>query len=185
MRIMHAHAKRRRDSYATPACAVEALLRVENLPRRLWEPACGAGAIIDVLRAYGHAVIGSDIGDDGRSDCFWHRNFLYETKAPDGCECIVTNPPYCLATEFVTHALELCPLVVMLLRLTFLESMRRSHILDGGKLARVHVFARRLPMAHREGWTGPRASSSVAYAWFAWDANHSGAAIVNRISWQP
>ena len=39
---------------------------------------------------------------------------------------IITYPPYRLADEFVAHALELCPRVLMLLRLALLESRRRS-----------------------------------------------------------
>jgi hypothetical protein len=57
----HAFAVRGRDSYPTPACAVQALIRAEPLPHRLWEPVCGHGAIVDVLRAAGHQVIGSDL----------------------------------------------------------------------------------------------------------------------------
>jgi hypothetical protein len=41
----HPHAERGLDLYETPAVAVEALLRVERLPHRIWEPACGRGAI--------------------------------------------------------------------------------------------------------------------------------------------
>ena len=37
------------DLYETPACAVEALLRTERLPHRLWEPACGRGSILKVI----------------------------------------------------------------------------------------------------------------------------------------
>jgi hypothetical protein len=44
---------------------------------------------------------------------------------------IVTNPPYKLADQFVEHALTLCPRVIMLLRLAFLESRRRSDLIDG------------------------------------------------------
>jgi hypothetical protein len=69
----------------------------------------------------------------------------------------------------------------MLLRLAFLESEKRSDILDGGKLARVHVFKRRLPMMHRADWAGPKASSSIAFAWFVWDREHSGPATLDRI----
>ena len=67
-------------------------------------------------------------------------DFLLERQLPIGVEAIVTNPPFKLAAAFVAHALDLCPKVVMLLRLAFLESERRTPILDGGKLARVHVF---------------------------------------------
>ena len=74
------------------------------------------------MRAAGHEVIGTDLVDYGRPDCFWRRDFLFERKVPDGCEAIITNPPFKLAEQFVEHALELSPLVVMLLRFAFFES---------------------------------------------------------------
>src|SRR5262245_27190367 len=84
--------------------------------------------------------------------------------------CIVTNPPYMLANEFTAHALELCRNVVMLLRLAFLETERRSPILDGAGLRRVFVFRKRLPMMHRDGWEGRKATHGLAFAWFVWSA---------------
>ena len=170
------------DLYETPECATLALLRVEQLPKRIWEPACGRGAIVRVLRAHGHEVLASDLIDYCDPTCFYRRNFLLEHKLPKCCECILTNPPFSLAEEFVEHALELCPYVIMLLRLAFLESERRSHILDTGSLARIHVFRRRLPMMHRDSWTGPKASSAMAFAWFVWDRGHIGPATINRVS---
>src|SRR5262249_512939 len=158
----------------TPPCATEALLRHVKLPHRLWEPACGDGTgILDPLRAAGHQVIGSDLVDYGRPDCFWRRDFLLEHKLPDGCQGIITNPPFKLAEEFIAHALEVSPLVIMLLRLAFLESERRTGILEGRGLARVHVFRNRLPLMHRNGWTGPRARSR----------GHVGPPTIERISW--
>jgi hypothetical protein len=71
----------------------------------------------------------------------------------------------------------------MLLRLAFLESERRSNILENRGFARVHVFRKRLPRMHRDGWAGRKASSSIAYAWFVWDARHQGSTTINRISW--
>jgi hypothetical protein len=124
----HALAERGDDAYMTPPCATEALLRHVKLPYRLWEPACGDGtSILDVLRAHGHRVGPRRLW---APDCFWRRDFLMKSKAPDGCEAIVTNPPYKLAEPFIEHALDLCPRVIMLLRLAFLESKRRTHILE-------------------------------------------------------
>jgi hypothetical protein len=40
---------------------------------------------------------------------------------------------------------------------------------------------RRLPRMHREGWDGPRASSSMAFAWFAWRRGYAGPTILSRI----
>jgi hypothetical protein len=180
----HSFADRGADCYSTPDVAVHALLRVEQLPRRIWEPACGPGAIVQVLREAGHEVVASDLHDYNCPDSRI-ADFLLEPSAPPGVECILTNPPYKLAEVFVARALELAPLVVMLLRLAFLESTRRTPILDGRKLARVHVFRDRLPIMHRRGWTGPRASSSIAFAWFVWSRDHRGPATIDRISWRP
>jgi hypothetical protein len=100
-------------------------------------------------------------------------------------EAIVTNPPFKIAGKFVEHAIGMAPKVCMLLRLAFLESVRRTNILESGKLARVHVFRNRLPMMHRDGWEGPKtARSAVAFAWFVWDRFHTGPTELHRLSWQ-
>jgi hypothetical protein len=88
----HANADRGFDSYPTPPIAVEALLGVEELPRRNWEPAAGRGAIVTVLRDHGHVVIASDIVD--YDDLDFVEDFFAMTKAPNGCRGIVTNPPF-------------------------------------------------------------------------------------------
>ena len=181
IRHMHSFADRRLDLYETPVCAVEALLRVETLPHYIWEPAAGNGAIVRVLRAAGHVVFAGDIIHryfplDREED------FLKTTRAPPRTQMILTNPPFSHATEFVEHALTLCPRVIVLGRLSFLESRRRCGILDTGMLAAVHVFSERLPMIHRDGWTGPRASNSVPYAWFVFWRDHNAPATLDRIS---
>ena len=176
------------DLYETPRVAIEALLRHERLPHYLWEPACGPGAIVDVLRAHGHECIASDLVDYGNGTSFWGRDFLMEYRAPANCQCIITNPPFKLANEFVGHALSLCPKVVMLLRLAFLESQRRSAILDSGQLARVYVFRNRLPMMHRSGRGTKVAktnSSALPFAWFVWERDWNKPAELRRISWEP
>lgn len=182
----HALADRKDDLYETPPAAVRALLRSENLPHHIWEPACGPGSIVNVLRAAGHTVWATDLVDYGLKDSESGVDFLMERQSRIDVEAIVTNPPFKLATEFVEHALAICPRVYMLLRLAFLESEKRSPILDGGQLARVLVFRNRLPMMHRHGWEGKRTEAgAIAFAWFCWDRNHSGPAELSRISWQP
>ena len=176
--------ERKDDLYGTPPEATRALLQAEKLPHRLWEPCAGRGAIVDVLRAAGHEVLASDLVDYQQPTHFSRRDFLMERKAPDGCEAIVTNPPFKLAEEFVSHALDLCPRVIMLLRLAFYESERRSYILENCGLARIHVFRLRLPMMHRDGWEGKKANSGTAFAWFCWSRDHVGPTTIQRISWE-
>ena len=179
----HPQAERGLDLYETPAVAVEALLRAEKLAARIWEPAAGRGAIVRVLREHGHHVVASDVFDYGGLD--FVGDFLAQEQIPVGCDAIVTNPPFMIAEPFVERALELAPLVIMLLRLAFLESERRCHILEVRGLARVHVFRKRLPMMHRDQWAGKKANSGMAFAWMVWIRGYNdGPTIIQRVSWE-
>src|SRR5215831_20299454 len=150
--------ERRGDCYDTPIVAVQALLRCEKLPRQIWEPACGTGNIAGVLIGAGHAVYATDLNDRGYG--IPRIDFLLPGPPVD-CDAIVTNPPFALAEEFVSVALERAPLVIMLLRLAFYESSRRKRILEDCGLARIHVFSHRLPMMHRADWAGRKANSGM------------------------
>jgi hypothetical protein len=182
----HRLADRRDDCYETPPEAVRALLKVEPLPESIWEPCCGPGAIVSVLREAGHRVYASDLVDYGCPDSESRIDFLLESKLPDpAIDTILTNPPYRLGAEFVRHALSLCPHVIILARLAFLESRRRSDLFDRGLLKRVHIFAERLPMMHRHGWKGARCTSNaIPFAWFVFDRDYRGPITLSRLSWK-
>src|SRR5262245_22372685 len=173
----------RGDCYDTPEEAVYALLEVEKLPRVIWEPACGTGNIVRVLRKLGYEVVATDLNNRGCPDSYDRIDFLLPAKFE--CDAIVTNPPFQLAQKFVERALERAPLVMMLLRVAFMESTRRTHILEDAGLARIHVFAKRLPMMHRAGWEGRKANSGMCFAWFVWQRGHKGPAAIDRIHWRP
>ena len=119
---------------------------------------------MNVLRAAGHDVIATDLNDWGCPFSTPRIEFLLERKPPERCRCIMTNPPYRLAEQFIAHALLLVPQVVMRCRLAFLEAERRTKLLEGSGLHRVSVFRNLPPMMHRYGWTGPTNSSSTAFA---------------------
>ena len=78
--------RRKLDRYPTPPEATIALMDFLNLDHdiKIWECACGDGAMLDILRAYGHEVVGTDIiyGEDFLGDV-WH-----------DCNAIITNPPF-------------------------------------------------------------------------------------------
>jgi len=180
----HSLAVRGLDSYPTPRIAVESLLAAEpdvlNTMARVWEPAAGDGNIAHVLRDNGIPVIASDIE---RYSFALHfvGDFLQQTQAPAGTAVLVTNPPYRLAAQFAEHALTLVPDVYLLLRLAFLESVGRTELLEHSGLRRVLVFRKRLPRMHRQNWDGPKSSSSMAFAWFAWRRNFAGPTTITRI----
>jgi hypothetical protein len=179
----HTYKERGDDCYETPPEAVQALLKVEKLPHRIWEPCCGSGNIAGTLIQAGHAVSPTDLYDYGYG--LPDVDFL-TTEVQTSADAIVTNPPYQLAQKFIERAIDLkIPLVIMLLRLAFLESERRRTVLEHSGLARIHVFRNRLPMMHRKGWDGPKASSAIPFAWFVWERGHTGPTIIDRISWEP
>jgi hypothetical protein len=160
------------DLYETPPCAVRALLAVEPIPLTVWEPACGPGAIVSILRDTGRAVIATDLNDWGCPDSKSGIDFLMERDEPAGVPAIVTNPPFKLAEEFVEHAIKLVPEVYMLMHLAFLEGMRWRTKGFADHLARVWVFAPRLPFMHRHGYDGPKNSNSgMPFAWFVFHRN--------------
>src|SRR4029453_18822494 len=107
--------ERRGNCYETPAVTVRALLKVERLPPVIWEPACGTGNIVTVLRQAGQNVIATDLKNRGCTESLDRIDFLLPVKVD--CDAIVTNPPFALAEKFVTLALMRAPSVIMLLRL--------------------------------------------------------------------
>ena len=162
----HSLVERGGDEYDTPLPALTALLRVENLGpagTRIWEPCAGRGNLVLPLREAGFEVIAADISDRGCPDCAI-ADVFESMRLPDGCDVGVTNPPYYCVERFVRHMLALRPrLLILLLRLAFMEARRRADILENVGLARVHVFDRRLPMMHRAIWTGKKANSGMAF----------------------
>lgn len=167
------------DFYPTPKGAIVALRDLGILPERVWEPACGNGAISKVLELSGHAVVSTDLCDYGFGEA--GVDFLLEPRlrAP----AIVTNPPFHIANEFVDHALRMDPeIACFFLRLKFLEGRRRYEMLMKNRPpAEVHVFIERVKFfsgdhaeAEQPGW------NTEAFAWFVW---RRGVVSSPRIHW--
>ena len=119
--------RREGDFYPTPPEATRALAIVEPFPNEIWEPACGEGAISEVLKSYGFHVISTDIerrGYGGQLD------FLAADIAP--CKAIVTNPPFSLAEPFIrkAHALGIEYMALLLKSNYFHAGKRRQLFID-------------------------------------------------------
>jgi hypothetical protein len=165
------------ELHETPGRAVHALLEAEVLPQVLWEPAAGYGAIARILRGAGRAVIASDLRAYPTPDLDFVADFLTTTEVPAGVQAVITNAPFTKSAAFVRHAFALgIPQVFLLQRLAWSESTGtdRADILEGGHLARVRIFRKRLPRMHRFGWNGPKASSPEGHAWYVFDVRHRG-----------
>ncbi|MCC2652787.1 MAG: hypothetical protein K0Q60_2950 [Microvirga sp.] len=160
--------RERDDFYETPPDAVIDLISAETFHGPIWEPACGRGAISKVLEANGYEVVSTDLvaRGYGRSPI----DFLLE-QAPMAPN-VITNPPFKLAEEFVRHARRICPgKIALLLKLAFLEGLKRADLFRSDPPARVWVFSRRIACtspvitSRRDGIGG----GMLAFAWFVWE----------------
>ena len=165
------------DWYPTPPEATEALLQHETFDDKVWEPACGDGAISEHLKLHDYTVVSSDLNHYGYGDC--GIDFLMERKR--FADSIVTNPPFKLANQFISHAIDIgVKRHAWLLRLAFLEGKARHEQLFSKHPPRaIYVFSRRLTM-----WRGDEEARPVdgttAYAWFVW---HEGYTANPEVFW--
>jgi hypothetical protein len=169
------------DFYPTPAPATRSLLAREDFGPCVWEPACGDGAISEVLREAGLSVISTDLVDRGygtpRIDFLMERQLL----APQ----IITNPPYKNAEAFVRKALDLgAEKVAMLLRLAWLEGLERKRLFESTPIARVHVASKRLSMQRAGTESGNGGGSMIAFAWFVWERSYVGRPTLDWFDWR-
>jgi hypothetical protein len=181
----HHHSDRGLDAYFSPPEAAQSLLRIESdyLPKCIWEPAAGDGAIVRPFQDAGFTVIASDIADYGLNGCMVGVDYLTATPIPE-VQGVVTNPPYKLAVPFAEKALRETPYLALLLRTNFLESTARLSFFRKHQPARIWISSRRLPMMHRHGWQGPRAPSNTCFAWFIWDARSEQKRVVDWFDWK-
>lgn len=179
------------NEYFTPPEAVRALLSVEALPHVIWEPACGTGNIVEVLRAHGRDVFASDVAEHGCPESC-QLDFMGADAAKVCSDmvvsAIVTNPPFSLIGKgWIERCLAFAPEVFLLARIQLLEGARRTQVIEKGGLRRIYVFRERLPMMHKRGFLeagGKPSTSTMAFAWFCWRRGWRGQASVKRISWK-
>ena len=132
------------------------------------EPCAGGGKMVKVLRdRFPLAWIEANDIWDGSPIPYANKSytldFLKMLKGDADYDLIFTNPPYSLAEEIVTHALETWSkaTVVMLLRLNFLGSQKRKPFWDKHPVSEIYVLSK------RPSFTG-KGTDATEYAWFVW-----------------
>ena len=111
------------DFYPTPDDVTEALIwaiKPEPETAVIWEPACGDGRMLRCLERFGpYQAVGTDIltGDD----------FL-SMGLPEGCNWIITNPPFSQAEAFIRHAYALNVPFAFLLKSQFWHAKKRYEL---------------------------------------------------------
>lgn len=169
------YAREKDDFYPTPEALTRALLAAEQIKGRVWESACGDGAISRILEAQGCEVISTDLVDRGYGEA--RVDFLMEhrLRAPT----IITNPPFKLWLEFAQHAHLLgAEKIILFGRLQVLEGKQR------GQLYRLRPPARVWVHSGREKWSFVNFSKStgmIAFCWVVWQRGDENC----RLGWLP
>jgi hypothetical protein len=165
------------DNYPTPAWCVRRLLERVWLPGGLWlEPAAGSGAIVRAVNAYRMYCLAAPVvwvACDVRPECrddlsgvvddgnVHIEDFLTRDFGCSDWDCVISNPPYSLAQEFVTKSLELAPFVAMLLRLNFLASGERAPFF---RSEQPDIYV----LPNRPSFTANGKTDASEYCWMVW-----------------
>ena len=168
------------DFYPTPSYATTSLLKRENFGTNVLEPACGDGAISKLLLKEGYKVYSFDLIDRGYGS--GNLDFLKE-YIPTTFDAVITNPPYKNSLDFVKKSLSCVNdngKVAMLLKLVFLESIKRYKFFMENPPKTIYVFSKRLKI-YKNGNVGKN-SGLVCYAWFVWERGYKGNPIIKWIN---
>jgi hypothetical protein len=166
------------DYYREPRWLIDKLLTREIFTGPVLDPACGGGTIISACRDHGLDAAGSDLVDRGFKCTI--RDFRTVTGPVANT---FSNPPYGQAEEFARHFLAITEnKVVLLLRLAFLESIRRERFFSTYPFTRLWICVPRpsMPDGLVTGTNGeqdrngalvvPKATGgSMLYGFFVWD----------------
>lgn len=149
------------DFYETPIRCVDALLEREKFLWNILEPASWNWAISKRLIDNWYEVISKDIRTDEIVFWQWGCNIFDENLLYSN---IVTNPPYCVAKDFITKSLSITNgKVCMFLKLQFLESIDRYSFFKSTPLKKVYVFCKR-PTLYPANTEEPKNKWTIAYA---------------------
>lgn len=170
------------DFTPTPAPVARAICELESWGPRVWEPACGDGAISGEFFRRGFDVVETDLvprGVGSRLDFLQVRELLAED--------IATNPPFNQSDAFVQQALDLgARKVLMLLPLGWMQGVlpKRTQLTMQSGLARIWVSNRRIPFL-RGGTDGGNGGGPVhKHALFVWERGHRGGVSMGWFDWQ-
>ena len=167
--------RRNLDAYYTPDDVAQRLVSLLPIGPRdiVLEPSVGGGAFARALARMTPNVDGIDIDPEasGLNDChgrladFLDLHLLECEQRP---RWIVGNPPFNDAEEHVSHAIRNTERhVAFLLRLAFLESVKRRPFWEAHPPRKVWVFSK------RPSFTGGK-TDSCAYGFFWWDREYRG-----------
>jgi len=138
--------RRENDFYGTPWEATEALMLAEEPWLRHFnevdEPACGDGAMAEVIRGHGKTVYASDLvyRGYGKGDS----DFLRFDRSFRG-GAMITNPPFNMAEDFIKHAHRLeYAYIAMILKANYWHAQTRIPLFREYKPVRIRPYGWRI-----------------------------------------
>ncbi len=165
------------DFYPTPPDPTRAFLCAEAGRLRdfdkIWEPACGDGAMAREIEAVGFEVFSSDLVDRGCDALI--QSFFEFNRTSRPARAIVTNPPFNLCNwrdgkgRWIYHALDGLRVDYMAL----LMSWSWPGAAGLGALWCKHPPARVYLMRWKIDFTG-QGAPPMLNGWFVWDCAHAG-----------
>ena len=168
------------DFYATPPCAVKSLVKycikncIDLYDKTILEPCCGKGHISKVLKEMHYEVESRDLINRGYGEKF--EDFLLNTDT-NVDNHIITNPPYKYAKEFVEHSMQMLNkgcYVCMLLKITFLEGIKRQEMFKKYPPYRILIFSNRINCSLGGDFDkDSQFGGAVGYAWFIWKVGNN------------
>lgn len=162
--------RRKNDFYPTPKECTEALIREEHehLNRSrfglIWEPACGEGHIAKVFSDHDWPSITTDKYETG----FGKSGIDFLETQERRAKALITNPPFSLAADFITHAFDLkLEYLALLFKSTFWHARKRTALFN--KYPPSVIYA----MNWRPDFDG-RGSPTMDCIWTVWDIRRFG-----------
>lgn len=172
--------RRENDLYETPPLATYVLHKYVELPERIIEPCAGRGNIAVELTRCGYEVLAFDL------NTYDNMHFPVRTgqdvltlDCQENYDALITNPPYFkdLPRKILEKGLNEYRLTALLVRLTFLEGLKRSKIFRKHKPSQIIFFSDRIkfeknlieePIAKEEQIGG-----MIAYMWIVFDLSNT------------
>jgi predicted RNA methylase len=161
------------DFYVTPEQPIRKFLENYKLKSgAILDPAAGDGMFSRVIKdcGYKNTIDSVEIRAEEHENLFMSSDAVYmedflSWKPDKEYRTIITNPPFSLAKEFIQKCFEIKQKdtdIIMLLRLSFLESKDRYEFWQEHSVNKVYVLSR------RPSFTG-HGTDACAYAFFVFD----------------
>jgi hypothetical protein len=171
------------DLYRTPPLATYLLCKYSNPPTNIVEPCAGYGNISAELIRNGHQVLSYDLNQYPQAlvPITTGVNALDLPKV-SGYNGLITNPPYksdfprLLAEKSIAEY----DYTAMLLRLTFLEGVKRKSLFDQHPPTQMIIFSDRIRFDSAEiepVEKNEQIGGMICYAWFIWNRHDNATGV--------